>query len=111
MQRMPEHSTTASHVGVITLLTRPCQRSAAASTKEQERRETINMTKKKRHQERRLRVRDVRHDPPDLKKLAGALIALAQAQAETEAAAEHDHRRAKLRSRRDAVEPSNGETT
>ncbi len=67
------------------------------------------MTKKKRHQERRLRVRDVRHEPPDLKKLAGALIALAQAQAETEAAAEHDHPRAKGASRRDAAEPADGD--
>ncbi len=69
------------------------------------------MTKKKRHQERRLRVRDVRHDPPDLKKLAGALIALAQAQAENEAAAEHDRRRAKGASQRDAAEPSDGDKT
>ncbi len=69
------------------------------------------MTKKKRHQERRLRVRGVRHDPPDLKKLAGALIALAQAQAETEAAAEHDRRPAKGPSRRDAAEPSDGDKT
>jgi hypothetical protein len=39
--------------------------------------------------ERRLSVRGVRRDPPDLRKLASALIALAQAQLEAEAAAEH----------------------
>lgn len=42
---------------------------------------------------RRVRVRGVRNSPPDLKKLASALIALAEAQAETEAAAEHKRRR------------------
>lgn len=41
---------------------------------------------------RRIRVRAVRRDPPDLKKLSRALIALAlaQAQAEAEAQAEHE---------------------
>ena len=40
--------------------------------------------------ERRLSVRAVRRDPPDLRKLARALIDLAQAQAELEAQAEHE---------------------
>ena len=40
--------------------------------------------------ERRLSVRAVRRDPPDLRKLARALIDLAQAQAEVEAQAEHE---------------------
>ncbi|CAG4927276.1 hypothetical protein [Acidithrix sp. C25] len=35
-----------------------------------------------------IRVRGVRKDPPDLRRLARALIALAEAQAETEAEAE-----------------------
>ena len=39
------------------------------------------MSNRKRNQERRIRVRAVRHNPPDLKKLAGALIELARAQA------------------------------
>lgn len=41
--------------------------------------------------ERRIRVRAVRRDPPDIKKLSRALIALAmaQAQAEADALAEH----------------------
>lgn len=39
--------------------------------------------------ERRIRVRGVRRDPPDLKKLSRALIALAMAQAEADALAEH----------------------
>ena len=39
--------------------------------------------------DRRISVRAVRRDPPDLKKLSQALIALAMAQAEAEAQAEH----------------------
>ncbi len=45
--------------------------------------------KKSHHEERRIRIRSVRRDPPDLRKLASALIALAQAQSEAEAQAEH----------------------
>jgi len=41
---------------------------------------------------RRLRVRSVRRDTPDLKKLSRALIALATAQLEAEAKAEHAKR-------------------
>ena len=40
--------------------------------------------------ERRISVRAVRRDPPDLRKLSQALIALAVAQAEAEAQAEHE---------------------
>jgi len=39
-------------------------------------------------QERRIRIRGVRKDPPDLRKLAAAIIALAQAQAEADAEAQ-----------------------
>lgn len=48
------------------------------------------MGKKKRSakRERHVRIRSVRKDPPDLRKLAGALIALAQAQAEKDAEAQ-----------------------
>ena len=42
-----------------------------------------------RGRERHLSVRSVRRDPPDLRKLASALVALAQAQAEKDAEAEH----------------------
>ena len=35
--------------------------------------------------ERRIRVRQIRRDPPDLRKVAKALISLAQAQAELDA--------------------------
>ena len=35
--------------------------------------------------ERRIRARGIRHDPPDLRRLARVFIALAQAQAEAEA--------------------------
>lgn len=43
-------------------------------------------------EEREIRVRAVRRDPPDLRKLSRALIelALAQAQAEADAQAEHE---------------------
>lgn len=44
--------------------------------------------RKSNRQERRIRIRSVRKDPPDLRKLAGALIALAQAQAEADAEAQ-----------------------
>jgi len=40
--------------------------------------------------ERRIRVRAIRRDKPDLRKLARALIELAQAQAEAEAQKEHE---------------------
>ena len=44
------------------------------------------------HGERRIRVHGVRKDPPDLRRLAKALIELARTQAETEAQGEHaDH--------------------
>lgn len=39
--------------------------------------------------DRRISVRAVRRDPPDLKKLSQALIALAMAEAEAEAQADH----------------------
>lgn len=52
------------------------------------------MTNRKRQQskrsyERRISVRTVRRDPPDLRKLSRALLALAQADAEAKAQAEH----------------------
>jgi hypothetical protein len=43
--------------------------------------------------ERRISVRAVRRDPPDLKKFSQALIALTMAQAEAEAQAEHERTR------------------
>ena len=43
------------------------------------------------HGERRIRVRGIKRDPTDLRRLARALIELAQAQAEAEAEAEADH--------------------
>ena len=45
-----------------------------------------------RRPERRLSVRSVRRDPPDLRKLSRVLIALAQADAEKQAALEHDRK-------------------
>lgn len=41
------------------------------------------------HGERRIRVRGVRNDRPELRKFARVLIDLAQAQAEAEAEAQH----------------------
>ncbi len=57
--------------------------------------------RRKQKQDRNLRIRSIRRDPPDLRKLAGALIELAQAQAETEAAAEHARKQAARRRRLD----------
>ena len=45
----------------------------------------------KKSNERRISVRGVRRDPPDLKKLSRALIALAMAQAQAEAEAQAEH--------------------
>jgi hypothetical protein len=53
------------------------------------------MSSKKGSSERRIRVRAVRRDPPDLKKLSRALIALAMAQAQAEAEAQAEHERKK----------------
>jgi len=41
------------------------------------------------HGERRIRVHGIRKDPPDLRRLARALIELAQLEVEAEAEAEH----------------------
>jgi hypothetical protein len=62
------------------------------------------------HGERRIRVRAIRNSPPDLRRLARALIELAQAQAEAEAeAAAKQQRRSKhLRSADRSIEASNG---
>ena len=49
--------------------------------------------KKQHRQDRYIRIRSIRKEPPDLKKLARALIALAQARAEAEAQAEHEEQR------------------
>lgn len=49
---------------------------------------------------RRISVRAVRRDPPDLKKLSRALIALALEQAQVEADARAAHERAKAERRR-----------
>jgi hypothetical protein len=43
--------------------------------------------------QRRIRVRAVRRDPPDVKKLGNALLALAMAQAKAEAEAEAEHKK------------------
>jgi hypothetical protein len=42
--------------------------------------------------DRRIRVRSVRRDPPDIKKLSRALIAFAMAQAQAEADARAEHK-------------------
>ena len=49
------------------------------------------------HGERNIRVRGIRKDPPDLRRLARALIALVEAEAEAEAEAEEAARRAAKR--------------
>lgn len=47
--------------------------------------------KRRRAADRRIRVRAIRRDPPDYKKLARALIALAMEQAQAEADAQNEH--------------------
>ena len=47
--------------------------------------------KRTRAADRRISVRAIRRDPPDIKKLSRALIALAMAQAQAEADAEKEH--------------------
>lgn len=49
------------------------------------------------HGERHIRVRGVRRDATDLRRLAVALLDLAQAQAETDAQAEHKKRTTRVR--------------
>ena len=51
------------------------------------------------HGDRRIRIRGVRRERPDLPKLARALIDIALAQAEAEAQAEHETRAKKNRKR------------
>lgn len=63
------------------------------------------MTRKQ--SDRRISIRSVRKNPPDLHKLGRALIALAQAQAEAEAQAQAD---AKKQSPADAVEAAEDES-
>ncbi len=53
------------------------------------------MSKTYHHGERRLRVRAIRKDPPDLRRMARALIELARAQAEAEAQALHEQKPAR----------------
>jgi len=67
----------------------------------------------RRHGQRQIRVRGVRREPADLRKLARALIALAQAQAEVEAQAQaqHDPKRAAKRLRQDKNPSSDNEST
>ena len=58
------------------------------------------MTNNKKHMSRRqrrdhrVRIRSVRRNPPDLKKLAAAVIELAESQAEVDAEAEHVRKQA-----------------
>jgi hypothetical protein len=48
------------------------------------------------HGERRIRVRAIKRREPDLRKLAGALIDLAQAQLETNAEHQHKQQHSKI---------------
>ena len=67
------------------------------------------MSRTFRRDDSHIRVRGVRKDPPDLRRLARALIALAEAQAETEAEAEAKARiqaQAEIRAKRNrAIQP------
>jgi hypothetical protein len=59
------------------------------------------------HGERRIRVRGVRREPPDLRRLARALIELAQMEAEANAEAEH---RKRARARKGSSHKTDPET-
>lgn len=61
------------------------------------------MNSKKSSGGRNIRVRSVRRNPPDLKKLSRALIALAMAQAQAEAEAQAEHAKRAEDDRPDAV--------
>lgn len=60
--------------------------------------------------ERRIRVRQIRRDPPDLRKVAKTLIALAQAQAELDAHQSHTTA-ATTDNQTTPTKPSNGSTS
>ena len=62
--------------------------------------------------ERRIRVRGIRRDPPDLRRLARALIELAQAQAEADAQRDRERERTQARAaaRRRRTATAVGET-
>ena len=57
------------------------------------------------HGERRIRVRGIKRDPTDLRRLARALIELAQAQAEAEAETEAAHAKQGTRTTRGQKRP------
>lgn len=50
----------------------------------------MNRRRQPRRSERHISVRGVRRDPPDLRKLSRALLAIAQAEAEAQAQAQAD---------------------
>lgn len=57
------------------------------------------MTNRKRKEmDRRIRVRSIRREPPDIRKLGAAAIELAKAQAEADAQVEHERRLLRRRS-------------
>lgn len=53
-----------------------------------------NRTRRTRQEERRLTVRGVRRDPPDIRKISKALISLAMAEAERDAMAVQERHKA-----------------
>lgn len=59
------------------------------------------------HGERKIRVRAIRKDPPDLRRLARALIALVEAEAEAEAEAQEAARRKSDSKRKSTSSPGN----
>ena len=63
------------------------------------------------HGERQIRVRAIRNSPPDLRRLARALIELAQAQAEVEAEAQAESSAKAKRQKKAAPNPPHTSTT
>lgn len=66
---------------------------------------------KRRQPERRISIRSIRRDPPDLQKLGRALIALAMAQAEAEAQAQHEAEKAEEQPTEPRSDKSSGGTS
>jgi hypothetical protein len=59
------------------------------------------------HGERKIRVRAIRKDPPDLRRLARALIALVEAEAEAEAEAQEAARKKSAPKKKPTGSPGN----
>jgi hypothetical protein len=74
---------------------------------------TKKRTNRKVRRDRRVRISGVRRNPPDIRKLAAAVIHFAEAQAEADAEAEHARRQAarQRRAQRQAAQDDSDQST